>query len=68
PLFQLLPAGTILAGWDSHPLSERTFARRTENCGLAIRGPPVGRFDLHQCITAVHGVSIVSTNSQPAGA
>jgi len=29
-LFQLLPAGTTFAGWDSHPLSDGAFARRTE--------------------------------------
>ena len=32
--FRLLPAGTTLAGWDSHPLGPCTFARHTEKCGL----------------------------------
>ena len=29
--FRLLPAGTTLAGWDSHPLRLCTFARRTSS-------------------------------------
>ena len=29
--FRLLPAGTTLAGWDSHPLRPRTFARHTSS-------------------------------------
>ena len=36
--FRLLPAGTTSAGWDSHPLGPRTFARHTEICGLATFG------------------------------
>jgi len=28
-LLQLLPAGAIVAGWDSHPLKNGAFARRT---------------------------------------
>ena len=40
PPFRLLPAGTTLAGWDSHPLGPCTFARRTEMSGLgATRWP-----------------------------
>ena len=33
--FRLLPAGTTLAGWDSHPLMLCTLARRTELLGLS---------------------------------
>ena len=36
---QLLPAGTTVAGWDSHPLRERAFARRTEICALGPHPP-----------------------------
>ena len=32
--FRLLPAGTTLTGWGSHPLRLCTFARRTAFCGL----------------------------------
>jgi hypothetical protein len=28
-LLRLLPAGATVAGWDSHPLEDRAFARRT---------------------------------------
>ena len=31
---RLLPAGAIVAGWESHPRRERAFARRTEISGL----------------------------------
>ena len=41
--FRLLPAGTTLAGWDSHPLRLCTFARHTETCGLE---PPAKRSSL----------------------
>ena len=34
--FQLLPAGTTVAGWESHPLRERAFPRHTEKSGLAL--------------------------------
>lgn len=30
-LLRLLPAGATVAGWDSHPLKDRAFARRTEH-------------------------------------
>ena len=30
-LLRLLPAGATFAGWASHPLKDRAFARRTEN-------------------------------------
>jgi hypothetical protein len=30
PLLRLLPAGATVAGWASHPLEDRAFARRTE--------------------------------------
>ena len=33
-LLRLLPAGAIVAGWDSHPLEDRAFARRTDNLTL----------------------------------
>ena len=29
-LLRLLPAGATVAGWDSHPLKDRAFARRTK--------------------------------------
>ena len=31
--FQLLPAGTTVAGWDSHPLRERGFHGALKYCG-----------------------------------
>ena len=37
PPLRLLPAGTTDAGWDSHPLRNRAFPRRTEICGLNLR-------------------------------
>ena len=30
-LLRLLPAGATVAGWDSHPLNDSAFARRTES-------------------------------------
>ena len=35
-LFQLLPAGTIITGWELHPLRIGTFSRRTEILGLVV--------------------------------
>ena len=35
-LLRLLPAGATAAGWDSHPLEDRAFARRTAFSGLAV--------------------------------
>ena len=32
-LLRLLPAGAKVAGWDSHPLKDRAFARRTRKSG-----------------------------------
>ena len=34
--FRLLPAGTTVAGWDSHPLRDGAFSRRTEISGLVV--------------------------------
>ena len=44
--FRLLPAGTTLAGWGSHPLRLCTFARRTEIFGLIVRRIKLSQFSV----------------------
>jgi len=36
-LLQLLPAGAIIAGWGSHPLEDRAFARRTVSLNSSLK-------------------------------
>jgi hypothetical protein len=42
-LLRLLPAGAIVAGWGSHPLKDRAFARRTRISDLGHYWLPIGR-------------------------
>ena len=47
--FRLLPAGTTLAGWGSHPLRLCTFARRTASPELPVTGQPNGKVKAGKC-------------------
>ena len=49
--FQLLPAGTTVAGWDSHPLRERAF-HGAQEFRARIRTRPAGSGELEASRTA----------------
>jgi hypothetical protein len=56
-LLRLLPAGTIVAGWDSHPLEDRAFARRTDNLTLNDRNRTLQVVYEHRLRSAEHRAS-----------